>query len=99
MAVAAGTICLLLVSGRGGWAEDGAGPSELLKLDGPVVEATVLDRENLAGLGLPAAGLAGQPMEFGVILWDEVKPGQPSPPPSSHNSLGQSSTTFKATSN
>jgi len=61
----------------------------LLRLDGPKVDVKVLAQENLHGQGLPAQGLFSGPVQFGVILWDEVKPGQAPPPSQLQNPTGQ----------
>ena len=61
----------------------------LLRLDGPTVDIKALAEENLHGLGLPVQGLFSTPLQFGVILWDEVKPGQPAPPSPQPSSFGQ----------
>lgn len=92
------TVAVVVAPARGALAQEMASRERhLLRLDGPLVDITVLAQENLHGQGLPVQGLFSGPVDFGVILWDEVKPGQPSPPPPQSSSVGQGQSNLNGT--
>jgi len=89
VSIVAAAIALAVLPVQRVSAEEIAEQTALLRLDGPKVDVKVLAQENLHGQGLPAQGLFSGPVQFGVILWDEVKPGQAPPPSQLQNPTGQ----------
>lgn len=90
--VVAGSALVLLLAARGGAADWEGGFDHLLEVDATVVSDHELDLQQAKGLAdrlVPAVGGSG---DWGVILWDELKPGKPgAPQPPPQPSQGQSS--------
>lgn len=73
------------------------GTASLLLPGSPVLDAASLDAQNARGLAETAFSLEGQAKEFGVILWDELKPSRPNGPPSHPAQPGQGVSRISAT--
>jgi hypothetical protein len=97
VSIVATAIALVVLPVPGVLADEIAEQTVLLRLDGPKVDIKVLAQESLHGQGLPAQGIFSGPVQFGVILWDEVKPGQPPPPSQPQNSTGQGRSNLNGT--
>lgn len=96
--VAVGAALLLLRVGDAA-AEQGGHHERLLLSEVPALDAAALDAEKAQGISADVQRLYGPGREFGVILWDELKPGRPGGSQPQGDSVGRGTTSISVISN